>query len=305
MEDQKTNAVAERKNMDMDIEIAADAPMNFEGQERPPVDSDSLIIPYLRIGQTSGDFMKRGSSKYIEGLRGGDFFGPLSREVFGDTMRLVVVKYYRNFSVYESKESNAKYLGTITPAQFDRDVRPIGVREKSYTLDKEGHRYVENRNFVVVDYNHPERGPMLASFSSTGTKPANAWYTLLTNVKALKADGSWEDAPYWSSVWEVKTAYNDDPRGGYYQLATTTRLGWVKAGKMADGYRKVYDELNKIDASKISGDADVETETHETSIAPGAAATVDAVFGASAETGRKVDRTPAKNTSSDDEEELF
>ena len=44
-----------------------------------------------------------------------------------------------------------------------------------YTLDKEGHRYVENRNFVVVDYNHPERGPMLASFSSTGTKPANAW----------------------------------------------------------------------------------------------------------------------------------
>jgi hypothetical protein len=260
MEEQKAVATQGQRAI---ASIGAEAPMDFKGQDTgfQEVTSECLALPYMRIGQTSGDFMKRGSPKFILGLQGGDFFCPMTQEVFGQEINLVVVKFYRSFAIYESKETTAKFLGTITPENYETEIEPHTTREKSYTLDPQGHRYVDQRNFVVVDYDHPERGPMLFSMSSTGIKPSKAWLTQATNIKARKqeldAEGNvideWlEEAPIWSSVWAVRTAYFDDPRGGYYQVAQTRRLGWVKKGRMADSYKKIFESMKGYDATQIS-----------------------------------------------------
>ena len=243
------------------------APMDFGTQATgfDEVDQDCLTIPYLRIGQTSSDYMKRGSAKFIQGLQGGDFFFPLTREVFGTGMNAVIVKFYRSYSIYESKEPNAKFLGVITKEKYEREVEPTAVRERSYTLDPQGHRYVDNRNFVIVDYDHPERGPMLLSMSSTGIKPSKNWLTQATNVKAKMPDGSMKDAPIWSSVWNLTTGYFENPSGGYYQVSEVKRLGWVKAGPVAEGYRKIFEDMRDYDATKIQAqDAEPEAEADPT-----------------------------------------
>ena len=247
------------------------APMDFLGSDSgfEEVDRDCLTIPYLRIGQSSSDFMKRGAAKFIPGLQGGDFFFPLTREVFGTDMNVVIVKFYRSYSVYESSAPDAKFMGVITKEKYERDIEPTATRERSYTLDPDGHRYVDNRNFVLVDYDHPERGPMLFSMSSTGVKPSKNWLTQATNVKVKRGDGSLVDAPIWSSVWRLHTEYFDNPQGGYYQVSEVRRLGWVKTGPVAEGYRKIFESMRDYDATKIGGqDSEAEAEVESAAAEP-------------------------------------
>ena len=293
MDEQKNE---ERKDLTV-LGTSDVAPMDFDGQSAgfDEVDQDCLVIPYLRIGQTSSDYMKRGAAKFIPGLQGGDFFFPLTGEVFGTDMNVVIVKFYRSYSVYESRDSKAKFLGVITKEKYERDIEPTAVREKSYTLDPDGRRYVDNRNFVLVDYDHPERGAMLFSMSSTGIKPSKNWLTQATTIKVKKADGSMQDAPIWSSVWNIKTDFFDNEAGGYYQVAKVQRLGWVKKGPVADNYKKLFDSLRDYDASKIQAqDAEPETE-------PAAAEDQEPVRHVERPAQEQATRTPA----AEGEDELF
>lgn len=205
------------------------------------LDRECFALPYLRIAQPSSGVAKPGDAKYIKGITVGEFFNPATQEIFGNALNLVVVKVYRNFSIYESKEQNAKWLGTISVEQFKRDVEPHGIREKSYVLDPQGHRYVDNRNFVVVNYDHPEYGPFVFSMSSTGIKPSKAWLSKMSS-RGVKRNNVWEQAPVWATVWHLETTYFSDPRGGYYQVSKTDALGWIRKD-MADQYRDIFESM--------------------------------------------------------------
>lgn len=206
------------------------------------LDRECFALPYLRIAQPSSGVAKPGDPKYIRGITVGEFFNPSTQEVYGNSLNLVVVKAYRNFSVYESKEQNAKWLGTISTEQFKREVEPHGIREKSYTLDPQGHRYVDCRNFVVINYDHPEYGPFVFSMSSTGIKPSKAWASKMQARGVKRDNGVWEKAPMWATVWNIETDYFPDPRGGYYQVKKTDALGWVKK-EMGPQYREIFDSM--------------------------------------------------------------
>jgi len=195
-----------------------DGPSGFDG-----VDRDCTTIPFLKVAQTATEQAKKGSPEYIKGLEPGMFFCPATRKTYGEAVRLVVLRFYRQYIIYDGKDMNAKFVGTMAPEDFERNIMPTATREKSYHLDGKGFRYVDTRNFIVMVAGAYNDGPMLLSLSSTGIAPSKKWLTMAQNVRSN--DG--RQAPIWASVWELATGYQDNDAGSYYQITKIDRLGYV------------------------------------------------------------------------------
>jgi len=222
-------------------DFESEGPGGFEG-----VDKDCVSIPFLKVAQPGTDEAKKGSQKYIPGLEQGMFFCPATRNVYGEEIKLIVVKFYRQYVIYDSKDSDANFVGTMSPEEFDRNIAPNATRERSYHLDRQGYRYVDTRNFIVMVAGRINDGPMLLSLTSTGITPSKKWLAMAQNVRDKNA----RVAPLWASVWDVKTAYFDNPQGGYYQLSTVERLGWVHESARAI-VKQTFDDAHTMDSSTI------------------------------------------------------
>lgn len=223
MKDETTNALAKAGLIDETALISAEAgefdgPSGFEG-----VDNECITIPFLKMAQSGTDEAKKGSPKQIKGLEPGMFFCPATRKVYGEEVNLVILRFYRQYVIYESASSDAKFLGTMSPETFKSHVEPYATRERSYHLDGDGHRYVDTRNFIVLIPGHYDDGPMLLSLSSTGISPSRKWLTQAQNVR----DSNGKVTPIWGNIWTLKTGYMDNDAGSYYQIAQIERLGFV------------------------------------------------------------------------------
>jgi len=195
-----------------------DGPSGFEG-----VDRDCTTIPFLKVAQNATEQAKRGSPEKIEGLEPGMFFCPATRKQYSEEVKLVILRFYRQYIIYDGADMTSRFIGTMAPEDFERDILPTAVREKSYHLDTQGHRYVDTRNFIVMVAGHYDDGPMLLSLSSTGISPSKKWLTMAQNVRA--SDG--RQAPIWASVWSLATGYQQNDAGSYYQISKIDRLGYV------------------------------------------------------------------------------
>ena len=295
------------------VEIGNDVPMVFDGGPTglEGFDNECMSIPYLRIAQAGSDAMKPGHAKYIKGLQAGTFFCPLTREVFGEEIRLVVVKFYRSFTIYDREGTDAKIIGVIPAEQFNRDIKPHCTRigrdgkMKSYDLDPQGHRYVDNRNFLVMDYDHPERGTFLFPMSSSGIKPSKQWATMIQGQKAKKTmpDGRTviADAPIWSSVWKLKIGFFQGDGNSWYQVGAVERLGWVSLDT-AELYKGVFESMQSYGATDIAGAGEDEGEPHAATAQDSWASTVNDVLGAGAKMAQAQAPKPAPAGASEEEQ---
>lgn len=236
-----------------------DGPTGYED-----VDHECVTIPFLKIAQASTAEAKERDSAYIPGLKPGMFFCPATRKVYGENVKLVMLRFYRQYSIYKSAETKSKFMGLMLPEQFKEIIEPKAKRERSYYLDSEGHRYVDTRNFIVMVAGALNDGLMLLSLSSTGIKPSKGWMTQATNIRA--DDG--RVVPIWANVWSLETGYFDDPKGSYYQLSRVSRLGYIPVDKKAVIIPAFLD-VNSMKAEDLAqshakGSGTVDAEDQET-----------------------------------------
>ena len=225
------------------LDLAASGPTGFEG-----ITNEDITIPFLKIAQSGTDEAKKGDPNKIEGLEVGQFFCPATRKVYGESIRLIILKFYRQYTIYESRESDAKFMGTMSPEQFKAGIEnaPGTIRERSYHLDAEGHRYVDTRNFIVLIAGHYNDGPMLMSLSSTGVAPSKKLMTMASSIRNEKGDLM----PIWTSVWELVTGYQTHEKGSYYQITKISRLGWVN-GKYVNLVQAAFKDANGMSQEEL------------------------------------------------------
>ena len=226
-----------------DEQFAFDGPSGFGG-----VDRDCITIPFLKIAQGSTEQAKKGSQKKIAGLEPGMFFCPATNKVYGESTNLIILRFYRQYIVYASRETDAQFMGSISVEEFDRDILPTATRERSYHLSPDGKRYVDTRNFIVMVAGALSDGPMLLSLSSTGIAPSKKWLTQAQSVR----DNRGRVAPIWANVWSVKVSYEDNPLGSYYQISNIERLGYVTEAARSVVVPAFLDAQG-VDASEIQG----------------------------------------------------
>lgn len=218
-----------------------DGPTGFEG-----VDRDCVTIPFLKIAQSATEQAKKGSPEAIKGLEPGMFFCPATRKVYGENVKLIIVKFYRQYIIYDGEGTDSKFCGTMSAEDF-RKIESQAVRVKSYHMF-DGKRYVDTRNFIVMVAGSLQDGPMLLSMSSTGIAPSRKWLTQAQNIRKPNGDL----APIYACVWDLATGYQDNAAGSYYQVTKVDRLGWITA----DAYKIVLSaflDAGAMDSAAITG----------------------------------------------------
>ncbi len=195
-----------------------------EGMEQ--VRKKDLVIPRLGIGQGQNPQMKRSNPLYIEGLRDGEFFNPVTNDVYGDTLSFIALSYGPSRILFEQTEddkptgkilcrsNNAIDGGSISPTC---DTCPKSQWRNGGKTPPECTEFM-NFPLILIGPKHL----VISSFKSTGLKPTKMF---LTKMDMLV--NKWSK-PLYSWVSEVKLNPDKNDAGEFY-VPTFTVKRWATA----------------------------------------------------------------------------
>lgn len=205
---------------------------------------------FLRIAQSNSRAAMRGSDEYIEGLLPGQFFSN-NGVVLGDSVELIMLKFYASIQVRESAMMMAKNVATISVEEFEKLMPLLTKTSGGFWLDKDGRKYEEQANFVVLAPKFPELGAMILPMKSSELGMARLWLQLAMRVQNPNTQG--DVAPMWSSLWNLKTKLEtkqDKKTGGkftFYVIDSINRVGWIPKNISLE----VQEIFNEVQATPV------------------------------------------------------
>jgi len=177
----------------------------MEGFEQ--INTQTMAIPFLRILQQGSPQVKKQDPAYVEGAEEGLFFNTVTKNVYGDTIKVIVLKFERIF--IEWRPNRGGFAGYHSPENAER----LAVKKEfgNWKLEN-GNHLSEAYVYMCLIAGHETEGIAILSLSSSMIKAAREWNNLL--VRQTMNDGR-RAAPYWL-VWEVKTEYRSNDKGSWY-----------------------------------------------------------------------------------------
>jgi hypothetical protein len=170
--------------------------------------AQDVQIPFLRILQALSPQVTEGGDEFVPGAKPGYFFNSLTNRVYGNSISLIPVKFetlWLEWTTGERGKLVARHApGSITIID--------GPNYKKYT--ESGNEIVETMMFYCLVAGATEEGVIIFSLSKTGIKHGKRWNTLISTTKLPNG----KTAPYFSSVWTLKTQLNKNEKGVWYTL---------------------------------------------------------------------------------------
>lgn len=229
-----------------------------EGQEEH-LSQDELEIPFLRVAQKGTPQVNEDDPACIKGLKPGAFFNTASQKIYGETCRLVVLGYFRNFVIWQGEKGQGVFSGTMTPEEFETFSSSNELERDGgdyvQMVDGEMYRHTDTRNFLVLAPEFIDDGPMIFPMSSTGIKPAKKWNTL---NRTRKINGKL--AKRYATVWELGTDSFKKDNWTWKQVSKISALGWVSGelAEIAKGFEAFAEDI-KANADKVKYSEDAHT----------------------------------------------
>lgn len=241
-----------------------DVAMLLVGDDEEQLTQEELNIPFIKIAQSLSPQLKKSSPDFIEGLEEGEFFNTATRENYGKKLKMQVLTYYRNFTIWKGEEKGeGEFSGTMTPEEFAEY-----SRDKS--LDRDGgdlkenradgvYRYTDTRNFICRLPDYLETGIVILALSSTGIKPAKTWNTA---HKARKLNG--QQTMRCATIWELETGDFTKGSRSWKQISKIHPLGYAGEEVFKQGLALVdFAKEIKANADKMRYGQDEENTPEE------------------------------------------
>ena len=117
-----------------------------------PAAQDDIKVPNIIIAQPNGSCMKDGDPGFIDGIRAGQFYNNVTREVLGKVITRQFIHYFKVYNIYKGTPASPEWVGAVPEAdflklrnrQFNKDV---GIM----TTDLPDQFIKENWRFVLSD----------------------------------------------------------------------------------------------------------------------------------------------------------
>jgi hypothetical protein len=178
-----------------DAEKSADDLFNFvdeqdtlEGFE--DINSQTVAIPFLKIMQPLTPELEE-----IENAARGDWFNSVTKELYGDQIEVVVLRFERVY--IEWLPDRGGFVGYHTPENAERI-----ATDRTFGKWKHGDNDLnEHYVYIVLLANRPQDGVMVLSLASTAIKTARQWNRMLTTHTMPNGQNA---KPYYLR-WFLKT----------------------------------------------------------------------------------------------------
>lgn len=174
------------------------------------IDQSTMAIPFLRILQSLSPQLNQKKAEYIEDAEEGSFFNTVSKEVYGDTIKAIVLKFERVF--IEWLPERGGFVNYHTPENAER----LAI-DKTFGAWKteDGNDLQENYVYFLLIDGQEAEGVIVLSLSSSAIKKAKEWNRLMTTHIL---DNGNRALPFYL-VWEIKTEYRENDKGNWYSIS--------------------------------------------------------------------------------------
>jgi hypothetical protein len=184
------------------------------------VRKQDLVIPRLGISQGNNPQMKRANPLYIDGLKDGNFFNPVTNDVYGDSFQFIALSFGPSRIYFHPidegggiicRSNNGIDGGTIAPTCDQCPNSRWGAKGESPAC-------TEFMNFPFVILGAQQL--VISSWKSTALKPTRTWLTKM-NMLVEK----W-NKPFYAWVSEVKLNPDKNDAGEWF-VPTFTVKRWA------------------------------------------------------------------------------
>lgn len=224
-----------------------DSVRSSEGTEH--IERDDIQLPRLTIAQSLSPEIQEGDPKLIEGLKNGDMFNTLTKEIYGRGPIHIV----------PLRGDKPRFVEFIPRAEGggvrDPFVAPDDPRTKFTTGDDGKRKNPIATKFYdyVFEIFHADgrRETVACSFKSSGLKVATSFNAML----------KLRNAPIYEQVYRVTSRQQKNSKGVFFQFALDT-AGWIKEPVLKADLKEKYEsmKIQKITFDTVQDPADPEHE---------------------------------------------
>lgn len=197
------------------------------------VTSEDVIVPRVALCQSNSFERKKGHAKFIDGLEEGQFFNTATKEIYGESLRVINVHYFKSRIRWNGKEIGAGIL-----CRSDDGLKgegDPGAVCKNCEFSKFNSSEEDSRPECMMFMNFPclvvgKNGTVdpasivIVSFKSLAVKAGKHWNTLI-NIR---------NADRFAGVYKLSSVQDHRASGDSYQPSVEND-GWVTEAQAKAG----------------------------------------------------------------------
>lgn len=164
------------------------------------MDNDDISMPMLLISQQLSSVVAN------EKLPAGHFYNSVTGEDYGDTLKLIVIKYTKMW--YEWMPEQGGLVGIHEPFS----IKVLGDKFSGMKSEA-GNNVIETMCYIVALPEHPEAGYLLFNSSPGNIRYLKGWNT---QMKCLRLPKTGQLAPIYTGIWSVKLGKDKNKKGQTY-----------------------------------------------------------------------------------------
>jgi len=179
-----------------------------EGEGYENLTAADYAVPFLRVLQLLSPQVNKHGPDYVEGAEPGMFFNTVTERLYGTKVSLIPLTFQKVW--LEWLPDRGGLVGRHEPYSIKIDKSDFST----WRVAGGTNIVSECLLYYCLVVGHIEDGPVVFSLFSSGIKHGKNWNTqiMLTQLPNGKK------APYFSSVWELKTALNKNQQGEWFQI---------------------------------------------------------------------------------------
>ena len=222
----KSTEIARREASQVPAYIKQD---DTRGKEN--ITSKDIRFPALKLAQAMSNEVKRTEAEYIDGLREGEFFNSVTKDIYGeDPVRFVVIHYNGRRNIEFDPVDRRKVIdGNVADTDERCDFREVVENGQKVRKPPVATTF---KDFVILATINGEQQVMTLSFKKTQLKRAT---DILSRLEAAKR------LPAFALAWTATPVSQRTPKGTFYGFQVQPD-GYATEAEYELG-SKLYDQL--------------------------------------------------------------
>lgn len=182
----------------------------YAGEGLENITARDLSVPFVKILQgLSPEIVE----KTVPGAEPGMFYNTITKTLYGTKIQIIPLRYELLWIEY--RPNRGSYVAAHKPGSIAIE-KATNDKGSIIWLTADRNEIIETLVFCCLSLNHLDEGIFFLSLSKTHLKYGKK---LNTYIAMTKLDNG-EQAPYFSSVWELSTVLNKNDSGVWYTLGT-------------------------------------------------------------------------------------
>jgi len=172
------------------------------------INAQTMAVPFLRVLQKGSPQLNKNKPEYVEGAEVGELFNTVTKETYGDSVEVVVLKFEHMY--IEWLPDRGGFVQYHTP---ENALNVAADTTFGHWKAANGNELTETYAYIVIIAGRESEGIMVLSLAGSAIKVAKEWNRLMTTHVM---DNGKKARPYYI-VWNLKTEYKENDKGDWYQ----------------------------------------------------------------------------------------